>query len=285
MDLRDQWMQHMVANNPAAAPYAKAWGQRNADLRQIIGGQGGSAAPATSGPNSPGFHALGAATVPAPMTQADRAKWGISPQDPNSYALGADGKPFKTADAPYDAAWDRGQRDSFTGWEPVKQWQAIAKPSYDALVKNIGQMSGPAAYAILDTAIRTDNPGATTRQAQLDSFEHKFGPISGLMGTLLNYQGKGTIPLDVQQKILNSAAPFAQAHWDAANSLYHAQSDLAQSHGRNPADVTTPIGPRPLGVTVTPKGPVFNVTSPADVHGLPSGTTFKTPDGRLKRVP
>jgi hypothetical protein len=70
MDLREAWMANMVANNPAAQRYEKAWATRNADLRNVAGqlaGQSAPAAPRAGGdrvasPGTPsvGFHGLNA---------------------------------------------------------------------------------------------------------------------------------------------------------------------------------------------------------------------------------
>lgn len=244
--LRQQWMQHMLQTNPAAAPYAKAWGQRNADLGQIIAGQGGAGqqgAQLAQGGGQPGWFIGAPVGQPRTLTPEEVKAHGYA--DGTVVERAADGAEAVRQAPQYDSAWDRGQRDSFAGWEPVKQYTSVVQPSYQALTKNIGQMTGPAAYAILDTVIRTDNPGATTRQQQLDSFEQKFGLGASFMGKLLNYAGKGSIPKDVQQKILDSVAPFAQSHYDAANSLYQAQVGIANEHKRNPNDLTVPIGQRP----------------------------------------
>jgi hypothetical protein len=50
MALRQAWMNHMVATNPAAAKYGPAWAKRNADLSQFAGP---GAAPGTPGPAGP----------------------------------------------------------------------------------------------------------------------------------------------------------------------------------------------------------------------------------------
>lgn len=233
------------------------------------------AAVSSSSGSAPGFSGPPAKT-PQTLSPQEAIAHGYAPGSVVERA--ADGTTSVKQQPQYDAQWDRGQRDSFAGWEPVKQYTAVVKPSYDALIKNIGQMSGPAAYAILDTTIRTDNPGATTRQAQLDSFEHKFGLEGSIVGKLLNYQGKGSIPKDIQQKIVNSMVPFAQAHYDAANSLYQAQAQMAQAHGRKPEDVTIPLGERPEGMSLTV--PPAQQRKPG-MYSTPKGTMKWTGTGWL----
>jgi hypothetical protein len=50
MALRQQWMADMVAHNPNAAKYAKAWSNRNADLSKVVTGLTNEAAPGASSP-------------------------------------------------------------------------------------------------------------------------------------------------------------------------------------------------------------------------------------------
>lgn len=243
LNLRETWMQHMAQTNPTAAKYASVWGQRNRDLASFIASQGGSQQAST-----PGDVPAQATTVAPGVTRRT-----LTPKEVSDHGLAAgtvaeiapDGAISIVQQPQYDSAWDASQQKDFAGNETVKQYTSVVQPTYNALVKNIGQMTGPAAYAILDSTIRTDNPGAVTRQQQLDSFEHKFGIGAEFMGKLQNIAGKGSIPKDMQQKILDAVAPFAQSHWDAANQLYQSKVKTAQDHGRKVEDLTVPIGPRP----------------------------------------
>lgn len=67
MDQREAWMKSMVANNPKAAPYEKAWDTRNKNLREFSQGQGQPAAPAApaAAPGNPNVvYSTPAATGP-----------------------------------------------------------------------------------------------------------------------------------------------------------------------------------------------------------------------------
>lgn len=57
MQLRQAWMAQLVKTNPAAAKYAEAWAQRNADLSQLSAQLGGTS---QSAPQTPGFHGVNA---------------------------------------------------------------------------------------------------------------------------------------------------------------------------------------------------------------------------------
>lgn len=75
MDLREAWLSNLVKTQSGAAKYAKAWANRNADLRAVADQLAGSptqAAPptATSAPPIPGFHGLN----PADQKTVDEAK-------------------------------------------------------------------------------------------------------------------------------------------------------------------------------------------------------------------
>jgi hypothetical protein len=264
MDLRDAWMAHMVQTNPAAAPYAKAWAQRNADLRGLIAGQGtapqvgAQAAPpegaSTASLNAPGFHALGPTAGPhALVTPQERAAAGINPNDTAGYFTGPDG-PHRVAEDPYGPQWATEHQKAFADNPAYKTYSSEIAPTYNALVTNIGQMTGPAAYASLDKILQLNNPRMGTRQAQIDAFEHKFGLPGDFMGRLLNYQGKGSIPVFVRQQILDSAAPIAQGYYDGAKTLRDAYSRMGAARGRSADEMTLPIGDRPERFVMAPTG-------------------------------
>jgi hypothetical protein len=81
MDLREAWLGALAQKSPDAAKYAKAWTQRDADLRALatqLGGaqpQGQGAAPAAAAaPSAPGFHGVNAEDQKKVETYLDDAK-------------------------------------------------------------------------------------------------------------------------------------------------------------------------------------------------------------------
>lgn len=131
-----------------------------------------------------------------------------------------------------------------------------ASSALQALVQNIGKMTGPAAYSILDTYVRTINPGAVARQGSLAAVHDSLGLPAHIVGGLQNMVGEGSIPLQTQQQILNAVTPFAQAHYDQAKSFYDANTALATARHFDPAEVTAPIGERPKNMIATLGGAI-----------------------------
>lgn len=162
-------------------------------------------------------------------------------------------------------------RGKFLSSDPYSQHIAAAS-ALKALQHNIGQMTGPAAYTILDTMARTINPGAVARQGTISAIEGMMGVPAHVVGTLQNYVGEGKIPLASQQAILNAVTPFAQAHYDEAKRLFDANAAIARAHKFAPEELTAPLGERP--------SPMF-VAVPA-AGQRQAGAVYATPKGPMK---
>lgn len=153
----------------------------------------------------------------------------------------------------FGPAENQSRREGFTNSEAYKALVPAAS-ALQALQGNLGKMNGPAAYTILDTMARTINPGAVARQGTISAIEDMFGLPAHVVGTLQNITGKGKIPLETQQQIIDAVIPFAQAHWDQAKTLYDANAKLAASHGVKPEEWTAPIGERPKSYNIRTQG-------------------------------
>jgi hypothetical protein len=106
MDLRDQWMQGLVASNPAKfGKYAQAWSNRNRDLRAYAAQAGGtqSGAPASGPPQTlpGGFQLVHAAEADKPEGHASTAEEIKAARLPEGTAAwtGKDGKPVPYPEA------------------------------------------------------------------------------------------------------------------------------------------------------------------------------------------
>lgn len=256
MDLRDAWMSNLTQKYPAAQKYAQAWSNRNADLRAVasqLGAQGGQGASGvgTAGQGGPGA-APGFSGPPAKMPHI------LDPAaaEAEGFPKGAvvevapDGSRSVKQAPEYSPAERSKIREQFLGSEQYKQ-HTSASSALQALQANIGQMTGPAAYTILDTMARTINPGAVARQGTISAIEDMMGLPAKVVGGLQNLVGQGKIPLQTQQQIIDAVTPFAAAHYDQAKSLSDANAAIARAHKLDPSELVAPIGSRPQRLIVT----------------------------------
>jgi hypothetical protein len=272
MDLRDQWMQHMVANNPAAAPYAKAWGQRNADLRHLIGGQGGSSAPAASDDaNSPGFHALGVAAKPQIIPATDPAYKGFPPGTVLQKAADGTISQMPGTGVTYDQRVQA--KLALENSDDVKEYRK-ANTAWGAMLQAATQpQGGMRAYAMRDTFARLINPGAVARAGTIQAIKESQGVPENIRAYLLNLKGDGDVPAATLQQILDVSHGFLMSHYSTAKSLRDSFASQASRNGIDPREVTPdipdhspaafiPTPPaanqqqRKPGIYATPKGPL-----------------------------
>lgn len=167
-------------------------------------------------------------------------------------------------------------RNQVLNSDEYKQANA-AMSAYKAMIANATTMTGPSAYAMLDTFARAINPGAVARPQVIQTIEQNLGIPAQLVGRLDSAFGKGNLPPQVRQQIIDAVVPFAQSHWDQANSLNQANAGLAQQHGFNAADVTAPLEGRPQGVSVA----ALAAGIPAPDQRV-SGKVYPTPRGPMK---
>jgi hypothetical protein len=237
-------MQHMVANNPAAAPYAKAWGQRNADLRQIIGGQGGSAAPAASGPNSPGFHALGAATRNRTLSPQEAAAAGFAPgtvveEDPTGHRT--------VGQAPVANDGIRAMRNDIHGADEWKDYVNSANAA-NAFAANLKAAKGN--NAVFDTAA-ADNfvraaTGLSAKQGSMTNLLDHLPMADQLRGQLQQKFGNSYITPKVINEIGDSIYAYANGHKATVQTRIENDDAWAKSHYGEATGVQLPaITPRP----------------------------------------
>lgn len=269
MQLRQSWMQNMVQNNPAAAPYAKAWAQRNTDLSSLANSLGGAqGAPQQQGQG--GFQGL----TPGKTMGPPQAMAGL----PGQYQVKPDGSlvhidgtgltPKDALDMGKDAANDKSVLAAQESGRAFNSMQALAAQP----------PGGMRAYALRDTFARTINPGAVARVGTIEAIKQAQGIPAQMQAYFMNLKGDGDVPPQIVQQILTAAAPFAQSAWDQANQVNQRNAAIAQRNGLDPQMVTAPLDPRPA----LPNGPIRTVSSPAEATALPPGTRFRTPDGRVK---
>lgn len=196
-------------------------------------------------------------------------------QLPGQYQLGPDGKLTPVEGTIIPQADLLARQKAVLEDDSYKQAQA-GLAAYHALVGNSGNMTGPAAYSILDTMARAINPGAVARPTVIQTIEQNLGIPAHAMGFILNAQGKGNLPKDIRQEIIDAVYPFVQSHYGQAAAMNAANSDWAKRNNVDPRDVTAPLEPMPQRFQMDAPPTL----SAQDAAKLPSGTPFVTLDGR-----
>jgi hypothetical protein len=174
--------------------------------------------------------------------------------------------------------------------QEYKQAQS-AMAAYQAMLANADKMTGPSAYAILDTFARAINPGAVARPTVIKTIEDNLGLPAHVVGKLGSMSGQGQLPPQTRQQILDAVVGFVQSHWDQANSLNQSNVEFANRHGMKPEDVTAPLDKRPerMDLSAPKPGSYQNParpTSVADKATLSPGSYFVNPaDGQVYQIP
>lgn len=289
LQLRQAWMDHMVQTNPAAAPYAKAWAQRNADLGKIIAGNGAQGASDQGGASPPAQNGDVATQIGQPigrsgqaLTPQERQAAGIPGTDGRSYMWSPDGKPTPI-DPEYDANARSALRTHVLTSDEYKQAQA-SMAALSAMLANSATMTGPSAYSMLDTFARAINPGAVARPTVIQTIEQNLGLPAQFVGSLESKFGKGNLPPEVRQQIIDAVTPFAQTHWDQAKMLNDSNAELAKAHGiTNVGDVTAPLEDRPVRMIATPDGAITEAQALAQARqAIKAGAPRQAVIGRLQ---
>lgn len=244
-------------------------------LRGIFDFENGPKAMASwRGPKAPGAQG-GGATI---QTLSPAAKPTLVPPDDPAHAAFPKGTTLQRAPTgelsviqkpEYDPASKAALRDKAMGEEYKMAKASMA--AYQAMTANANTMTGPSAYAMLDTFARAINPGAVARPTVIETIQRNLGLPAQLVGGLESKFGKGNLPPEVRQQIIDAVVPFAQAHWDQANLMNQANAALAHKHDFDPADVTGPLEARPRRL---------NMTVPA-AEQRQSGALYMTPRGPM----
>ena len=233
MQLRQQWMAGMVQNNPKAAPYAKAWDQRNQALAQYAGSLSGGQSQGQPQQSAPGF------TMLAPPSTY---KLVPGSQIPNgnprlTYKVAPNGDPTPM---PQEFTMDNVQsnRQKFYGGEQYKSASEGLAP-LSGLSTTISSMSpsGVTGMALLDTLNKSLNPGGVVRPQTAQMFLDHLGVPAQVQSKILSVSGQGFIPKDLVAQIGRAAWAYGKAHVDQAAQIAAGDTNLATTHGFTADDV------------------------------------------------
>lgn len=260
----------------------QAWQAYKAQVVNGSAAQAGGAQPGAPQAANGGFQATGAPRLPHILPPTDERYQRFPPgtvlQESPAGEISVVQKPEYSPEA------KTAIRDHVLSSDDYKQARA-AQEAYKAMVANADTMTGPSAYAMLDTFARAINPGAVARPTVIETIQRNLGLDAKLVGALDSAFGKGNLPPKVRQQIIDAVVPFAQSHWDAATQLNDANAKLAKTHRFDPADVTGPLEDRPRRYVLKESADAMGIptiATPADAAHLHPGTKFRTPDGRLK---
>jgi hypothetical protein len=152
MTLRESWMASLVAKDPGKyQPYAKAWTNRNRDLRAYVAGQGGGGAPSSASDGPAGYHRITPEEPKAAvLSPAESASLGLDPG--KIYQRHTDETVTAVGDAP-------GKGSVIAPGNPDLQG-----PEYIADLSKTNRALANQVQAVLDT--RTAFPPSTARSPQ-----------------------------------------------------------------------------------------------------------------------
>jgi hypothetical protein len=208
-------------------------------------------------------------TATRPLTDpAERAAVGIAPNDRNTYAVSADGKVTKVADAPFSAPVYSSSTVSQTGpnnelhtqsipgsWSPAQILEARnnmagSKPvvdareafaNFDALQKLAMQPGGTKAYAFRDALARIFNPGGIARTNQIELLMNSAGVPDSVKQYFGNLTGDGNLDPRIAQQGLDAAYAFAKSRADQVAAMNQSSAGLAKRHQIDPEDLAVDI--------------------------------------------
>ena len=280
MQLRTAWMDAMVANNPAAAKYGRAWTKRNADLARYAGlnGQSGSAAAAPAS----GLGAVVPGQTNTPVTPQEAMRLGLAP---GTYQRDPMGKVTAMSAAPAeDVARINSLKDTAQGLRALQQEQSqfmdhnkafggtgagyaalgpVPNP-FGAVQENLNPdykaMTASEGKQVL--MVKPANAGARILQSELPFWEAQVqSPTTG---------GKvNQSILDTTSKNLAKVQPMATFY---ENYIYQ----HGNLRGADDAWAAAQKG----GHASAPSQAIRTLT-PAEARSLPPGTHFRTTDGRV----
>lgn len=163
---------------------------------------------------------------------------------------------YSVAQAPeYGPEAKSNLRNHVLSSDEYKQAQA-SMAAYKSMLGNASTMTGPSAYSMLDTFARAINPGAVARPTVIQTIEQNLGLPAQFVGSLESKFGKGNLPPQVRQQIIDAVIPFAQTHWDQARMLNDSNVEIAKAHHLPAGDVTAPLDDRPQRMIVTDDGAI-----------------------------
>jgi hypothetical protein len=188
------------------------------------------------------------------LTPQERLDAGFDPSDTSTPTWNTEGN-IDVREPQFGPTWVKGKQDAFMKDDAVNEYRSVISPTYQSIAQNIGKMSGPATMQLLDGMLRTFNPGASTRQGTIDATKEEYGVVQAIKGKILRWGGKGSMPLDLQQDVLDAVAPLAINHYKAAKQLSDSfVNEATQNHVPHPEDAVVPLGDAPERYVISPGG-------------------------------
>jgi len=135
-------------------------------------------------------------------------------------------------------------------------------------IKSVGP-STPVSMASIDTALRSFNPGIGVRGSVLNTFLSEIGAPAEFIGEINKWQGKGFLPANVAQQLLETAYSYGESHMRLLQQQHAADVKYATDHGFSEND---------LGESMPTLAPLPLLSRP-DPSKLVPGRAYETPKG------
>jgi hypothetical protein len=120
--------------------------------------------------------------------------------------------------------------------------------AWQALKAIAPQMTGPAAYTILDNFARAINPPGMARPTTIRAIVDQLGLPNQVAGFIEGAAGQGALTPQARQQIMDAVYENVVAHYDQAKQQNDYNSDYVKRHpeyGVQAQDVVAPLAPRP----------------------------------------
>jgi spore germination cell wall hydrolase CwlJ-like protein len=256
---------------------------------------------------------------PRPLTPDERHAWGIADNDRSVYALGADGKPFKVADAAFSVK-DAGQLmqdlTSSTQYDKAVKLTEL----YRGAVLAAQRPGGMSDAELKDNAAQIFS-GGVARQFNSKMIEEGQGPWLRLKQFAPNIVSGQQLSPQARAAILEAMHDYVTEAQTAFRGLAASKGAFAAQQGVDIGPFTAPLlqnipdlpplsaipsgmggypgGAAPQSPNVAPgrnRGPgpgmgfsagpaPVPVRTPEEARKLPRGTIIRLPDGSIGRVP
>jgi len=155
--------------------------------------------------------------------------------------------------------------------------------AFNGLKTQLPTMTGPAAYAAMNTLFQTVNPNTAADLHNANALKNTFGITDQIANEITRAFNQGTLTPQIRQEMVDAAYGFVKSHYDQAKSYVDSQRSFITQRGGNSNAVDGILDAPPLKYYVqpppasarikgtvidTPKGPrVWSGTGWVAAHG------------------
>lgn len=160
---------------------------------------------------------------------------------------------------------------------------AQATPIYNAMVETAGRDSRASDLNLVYGLGKIMDPTSVVREGEMFMVKDvNTLPDKVIEGVNSLLTGSSTLSPDTRKAILTEAFGRVKGYEDAFNNDAKSYTELADRYKINPDDILPGFKPQ---TPYTAPGDMPAITSDAEYDALPSGATFKAPDGSIRKKP